>query len=47
MILGGGLLERWAVYRAGFQSAEDPRHTVGPQRERVARTAEARASTSA
>jgi hypothetical protein len=25
------------VFRAGFQSARDPRHVVGPQRERAAR----------
>jgi hypothetical protein len=35
MILAGALLERWAVYKAGFQSAADPKYTVGPQRERV------------
>jgi polysulfide reductase-like protein len=35
MILMGALLERWAVYKAGFQSAADPKYTVGPQRERV------------
>jgi hypothetical protein len=33
-VLAGGLLERWAVYRAGFASAADPRYTVAPQRER-------------
>ena len=47
MILAGGMLERWAVYRAGFQSAADPRHTVGPQRERVERAAAPAARTSA
>jgi hypothetical protein len=30
-------LERWAVFRAGFQSAADPRYTVGPQRIRTDR----------
>jgi formate-dependent nitrite reductase membrane component NrfD len=34
-ILGGALAERWSVFRAGFQSAADPKYTVGPQRERV------------
>jgi hypothetical protein len=24
--------ERWAVYKAGFQSARDPRYILGPQR---------------
>jgi hypothetical protein len=36
-LLAGSLLERWAVFRAGFQSAADPRYTVGPQRERANR----------
>jgi hypothetical protein len=35
LLAAGSLLERWAVFRAGFQSAEDPRFTVGPQRERL------------
>jgi formate-dependent nitrite reductase membrane component NrfD len=40
-VLGGALLaagsaaDRWAVYRAGFQSARDPRYVVQPQRARV------------
>ena len=34
-ILAGALAERWSVFRAGFQSAADPRYTVKPQRERV------------
>jgi hypothetical protein len=33
----GALLTRWSVYKAGFQSARDPRHTIAPQRERRAR----------
>lgn len=37
LLLVGAACQRWAVYRAGFQSAWDPRHTVGPQRERVER----------
>jgi formate-dependent nitrite reductase membrane component NrfD len=34
-VLAGSFLERWAVYKAGFQSASDPKYTVGPQRERI------------
>jgi hypothetical protein len=40
-VLGGGLLlagavcERWSVFKAGFQSAQKPQYTVGPQRRRV------------
>jgi hypothetical protein len=34
-LLAGSVCERWAVFRAGFASAEDPKHTVGPQRERA------------
>jgi hypothetical protein len=29
-------LERWSIFRAGFQSAADPKYVVKPQRERVA-----------
>jgi hypothetical protein len=35
MVLAGAFLERWAVYKAGFASAADPRYAVGPQRERI------------
>lgn len=38
MLLGAALAERWAVYRAGFISARDPKYTVGPQRARAGRT---------
>jgi hypothetical protein len=31
----GALAERWAVYKAGFASAADPKYVVGPQRERI------------
>ncbi|MDQ2827218.1 MAG: nitrite reductase, partial [Actinomycetota bacterium] len=31
----GSLLTRLSVYRAGFESAEDPSATIGPQRRRV------------
>jgi formate-dependent nitrite reductase membrane component NrfD len=37
LVLAGGAAMRWSVYKAGFQSAADPRYTVIPQRERVAR----------
>jgi hypothetical protein len=35
-VLGGALAERWSVFRAGFQSARDPRYVVEPQRARAA-----------
>ena len=35
LILAGAALERWSVFRAGFQSARDPKYTVMPQRERL------------
>ncbi len=34
-LLAGSVCQRWAVYKAGFASARDPRYTVGPQRERA------------
>jgi hypothetical protein len=37
MLLAGSLFERLAVYRAGTQSAADPKYTVVPQRERAER----------
>jgi formate-dependent nitrite reductase membrane component NrfD len=37
LTLGGALAQRWAVYRAGFISARDPRYTVAPQRARADR----------
>jgi formate-dependent nitrite reductase membrane component NrfD len=42
LVLAGGMALRWSVFRAGFQSAKDPRYTVVPQRERK-RAREARA----
>ncbi|HEY5196714.1 MAG TPA: NrfD/PsrC family molybdoenzyme membrane anchor subunit [Solirubrobacteraceae bacterium] len=33
-LLAGSALERWAIFRAGVASAEDPAATVGPQRAR-------------
>ncbi len=35
LLLGGGLAERWAVYKAGFQSVRDPRYVVRSQRARL------------
>jgi hypothetical protein len=35
LVLAGELALRWSVFRAGFQSARDPRYTVIPQRERL------------
>jgi hypothetical protein len=32
---------RWSVFRAGFQSARDPRYTVIPQRQRLEERARA------
>jgi hypothetical protein len=34
-LTAGTLAERWSVFRAGFQSAADPKYTVGPQRRRI------------
>ncbi|MCW3056097.1 MAG: Polysulfide reductase, NrfD [Solirubrobacterales bacterium] len=36
LVLAGAVCERWSVFKAGFQSARDPKYTVGPQRARVA-----------
>jgi Polysulphide reductase, NrfD len=36
LVLAGSMCERWAVYKAGFQSARDPRYIVEPQRARLA-----------
>ncbi|HZT54063.1 MAG TPA: NrfD/PsrC family molybdoenzyme membrane anchor subunit [Gaiellaceae bacterium] len=37
LVCGGELCLRWAVFRAGFQSARDPKYVVERQRERAAR----------
>jgi formate-dependent nitrite reductase membrane component NrfD len=37
LLLAGSVCTRWAVYRAGFQSARDPVATLGPQRARLTR----------
>jgi hypothetical protein len=34
-LLAGEAALRWSVFKAGFQSARDPKYTVVPQRERV------------
>jgi Polysulfide reductase len=34
-VLAGESALRWSVFKAGFQSARDPKYTVVPQRERV------------
>jgi len=34
-VTAGALAERWAIFRAGFQSAADPKYVVGPQRSRI------------
>jgi formate-dependent nitrite reductase membrane component NrfD len=35
LVLAGELALRWSVFKAGFQSARDPRYTVVPQKERL------------
>jgi DMSO reductase anchor subunit len=35
LLLAGALVKRWAVFKAGIASAEDPHQTVGPQRQRL------------
>jgi formate-dependent nitrite reductase membrane component NrfD len=37
LVLAGELALRWSVFKAGFQSARDPKYTVLAQRERAAR----------
>jgi hypothetical protein len=37
MVCAGEMCLRWSVYKAGFQSARDPKYTVKPQRERARR----------
>ena len=39
LVLGGELALRWAVFKAGFQSARDPRYVVVPQRGRLTQRA--------
>ena len=35
LLLAGELALRWSVFKAGFESARDPKYTVIPQRERL------------
>jgi hypothetical protein len=35
LLAAGALAERWSIYRAGFQSAADPKFVVDPQRRRL------------
>jgi hypothetical protein len=35
LMLAGAMATRWSVYKAGFQSAADPKYVVAPQRARV------------
>jgi hypothetical protein len=37
LLLAGALCERWSIFRAGFQSAADPKYSVDPQRARLGR----------
>ena len=37
LLLAGAVCERWSIFRAGFQSAGDPKYTVDPQRARLGR----------
>ena len=43
LMLAGALATRWAIYKAGFQSAADPKYVVEPQRARMAARAQASA----
>jgi hypothetical protein len=35
LLLAGEAALRWSVFKAGFQSARDPKYTVAPQRARA------------
>jgi Polysulphide reductase, NrfD len=39
LVMAGALCARWSVFKAGFQSAADPKYTVGPQRARIEQAA--------
>jgi formate-dependent nitrite reductase membrane component NrfD len=41
LVLAGEAALRWSVFKAGFQSARDPKYTVEPQRARAAKRATA------
>jgi hypothetical protein len=35
LLSAGALSARWSIFKAGFQSAADPRYVIGPQRELI------------
>ncbi len=37
LLSGGAALHRWSVFKAGFQSAADPKYVIGPQRAGIER----------
>jgi hypothetical protein len=37
LLCAGGLAARWSAFKAGFQSAADPKYVIGPQRELIER----------
>jgi hypothetical protein len=37
LLCAGALSARWSIYKAGFQSAADPKYVVGPQRQMIER----------
>jgi hypothetical protein len=37
LLSAGALTARWSVFKAGFQSAADPKYVVGPQRRAIER----------
>jgi polysulfide reductase-like protein len=45
LLLAGSLIQRFAVFRAGFASARDPRYTIASQRQRVPKPAPKAAET--
>src|SRR5205814_8435207 len=38
LVCAGEVCLRWSVFKAGFQSARDPKYVVEPQRARVSRS---------
>ena len=42
LILGGAAAERFAIFHAGIQSADDPKYTVVPQRQRLSQMSQLR-----
>jgi hypothetical protein len=37
LLCAGALSARWSIYKAGFQSAADPKYVIGPQRRAIER----------